>query len=166
MINKAPISVYTYCIEDPSKIENYESAKADNFKGWVCHHKLETKCPAYRPSRNDLIEWNLYFHRPAEELIFMKKDEHATLHYKGVSKRNKSNYKGFNGKHTEESKKRISEARIGKRMSKEFRKKISLRNIGNTYTKGKKWFNDGIISTMAFECPEGFVEGRIYRRGK
>lgn len=39
-------------------------------------------------------------------------------------------------------------------------------NIGNTNTKGKKWFNDGTISTMAFECPDGFVEGRIYRRGK
>lgn len=27
--------------------------------------------------------------------------------------------------------------------------------------KGKKWFNNGIISTMANECPKGWSEGRL-----
>ena len=27
-----------YC-KNPEKIENYEKAKADNFKGWCCHHR-------------------------------------------------------------------------------------------------------------------------------
>ena len=27
--------------------------------------------------------------------------------------------------------------------------------------KGKRWFNNGKINTMAKECPEGFVPGRI-----
>ena len=31
-----------YCCEDISKIENYEFANKDNFKGWCCHHRLET----------------------------------------------------------------------------------------------------------------------------
>ena len=30
-----------YCCEDISKIENYELAKRDNFRGWVIHHRLE-----------------------------------------------------------------------------------------------------------------------------
>lgn len=30
---------YTMYIE---KVENYEKAKADNFKGWDIHHRLET----------------------------------------------------------------------------------------------------------------------------
>ena len=30
-----------YCCEDISKIENYEIAKRDNFRGWVIHHRLE-----------------------------------------------------------------------------------------------------------------------------
>ena len=30
-----------YCKDDLSKIENYELAKADNFKGWHIHHRLE-----------------------------------------------------------------------------------------------------------------------------
>ena len=28
-------------------------------------------------------------------------------------------------------------------------------------SKGKYWFNNGIIETYAFECPEGFVKGRL-----
>lgn len=29
-----------YC-KEYQKIENYELTKADNFKGWHCHHRLE-----------------------------------------------------------------------------------------------------------------------------
>ena len=32
--------------------------------------------------------------------------------------------------------------------------------------KGLQWFNNGEISIMRFECPEGFVPGRIYQRKK
>ena len=30
-----------YC-KDYENIENYDKALADNFKGWHCHHRLET----------------------------------------------------------------------------------------------------------------------------
>lgn len=30
-----------YC-KDIENVENFEKAKADNFKGWHCHHRLET----------------------------------------------------------------------------------------------------------------------------
>ena len=32
--------------------------------------------------------------------------------------------------------------------------------------KGLQWFNNGEISIMRFECPEGFIPGRIYQRKK
>lgn len=32
---------------------------------------------------------------------------------------------------------------------------------GNTFTKGRKWYNDGIRNYMAFECPKGCVPGKI-----
>lgn len=32
-----------YCKEDISNIENYELAKADNFEGWVIHHRDEIR---------------------------------------------------------------------------------------------------------------------------
>lgn len=43
-------------------------------------------------------------------------------------------------------------------MSEEARKKLSEAN------KGKKWYNNGIISKCLFECPEGWKPGRIYKR--
>ena len=42
----------------------------------------------------------------------------------------------------------------------ETRKKISDAN------KGRKWFNDGVKSIMAFECPKGFVKGRLKTNSK
>ena len=44
--------------------------------------------------------------------------------------------------------------------SPEIRKKISEAN------RGRKWYNNGDISTMAFECPEGFVHGRLLINNK
>lgn len=40
-------------------------------------------------------------------------------------------------------------------------KKKSLSKIGNTNTKGKHWFNNGIKTKLCLECPEGWVEGRM-----
>lgn len=70
---------YHYC-HNYSLIENYQEAKADNFDGWVVHHKFETKCAMYKPTHKELKEWNLYYNRPAEELIFMKTYDHEMLH--------------------------------------------------------------------------------------
>ena len=92
-----------YCYEDISKIENYELAKADNFKGWNCHHKLELKSTGgiYDVLAQDLIDWDLYYNRPADELIFLTRKEHTIIHNKA---------KGC----TSETKKKISEAHKGK----------------------------------------------------
>lgn len=62
-------------------IENYELAKADNFNGWHIHHKLELNND-YINSMNDLKLMNLYYDRPPEELIWLTKSEHRTLHIK------------------------------------------------------------------------------------
>ena len=48
-----------------------------------------------------------------------------------------------------------SMANKGKKRSEETRKKLSTAN------KGKRWFNNGKINTMAKEFPDGFVPGRI-----
>lgn len=77
MINK-------YCnnIED---VENYEKAKADNFKGWHLHHRLETHTSdgdlrKIAISRKELIAFGVYYNRPANELIYLTKSEHSSLH--------------------------------------------------------------------------------------
>lgn len=77
------------CSEENEKIENYEKAAADNFKGWDLHHRLgtHTEDGEKRPvniSREELKKMNLYYNRPANELIYLPHDEHIRLHHLGV----------------------------------------------------------------------------------
>ena len=101
--------------KSPENIENYEKAKADNFKGWDCHHRLEThnsdgKRRDVDISVEELISIGMYFDRPAYELVFLPSSEHISLHKKGKTY--------FNGKHhTEETKKKIGEAQKGENNS-------------------------------------------------
>ena len=59
--------------------------------------------------------------------------------------------------HTEEHKLKISQT-LKKKMSLEKRQKIAeqLRKF-----RGMKWFNNGVNNTKAFECPDGYVPGRL-----
>ena len=59
--------------------------------------------------------------------------------------------------HTEEAKKKISENHARYWLGKE-------RHLPSFTNRGRKWFNNGVSNVMAFECPEGFMPGRIYRR--
>lgn len=83
-------NVYSYCSEEPYLIENYQEAINDKSHTWLCHHRLEThdKDGNWLPLekqllKKDLIERNLYYHRPASELIFLKKKDHQRFHRSG-----------------------------------------------------------------------------------
>lgn len=70
----------------------------------------------------------------------------------------KGNQNGKGYHPSEETRKKLSEAHKGKKFgppSEEWRRKHS------EALKGKKWFNNGVKSIMSFECPEGYVAGRI-----
>jgi hypothetical protein len=110
-----------YC-KEYENIENYEKAVADNFKGWLCHHRLETHTSDGERRlvdiiSDELIALGMYYNRPAGELIFLTVKEHSSLHNKGKH-------------HTEEAKKKMSEAKKGHRPSDETRKKISDNHKG------------------------------------
>ena len=140
-----------YCKNDISLIENYDKAIADTTQVWHCHHRRETIF-----SRKDLIEIGEYYNRPACELIFLTPNEHHRLHKSGENNPMFGNPSIFKGKHhSAESLKKMSEAHKGKRFSESHKKKIS------EALKGKHWYNNGVISVLAKECPEGFVKGRI-----
>ena len=66
-----------YCKDDFCLIENYENAINDKEVTWHCHHRLETDA---NMTQKELKEKNLYFHRPASELIFLTPTEHLHLH--------------------------------------------------------------------------------------
>ena len=100
-----------YC-KDFYNIENYEKAKSDNFVGWECHHRLETHTSDGERRNVDLLAKELkaldmYYNRPASELIFMTNSDHHKLHNNlcksGFSTRFKKGHKPHNkGKHLSE----------------------------------------------------------------
>lgn len=71
----------SYCSEDISNIENYELAKADDSQCWDLHHRLEIR-EDYINTREELKMMNIYYDRPASELIFLPHSEHISMHCK------------------------------------------------------------------------------------
>lgn len=151
MINKKQAE--KFCKEDISKIENYEKAVADPTQTWVCHHRDGVKIlPSgieVRRSKEELEENGRYYNCPANELIFLTREEHTILHQKGN--------KYWKGKHhSEESKIKISETnsetmkgnknRLGRHCS-EFGRKF-IEHYGKTrfddiklYDKENHWYH-------------------------
>lgn len=125
-----------YCL-DFEQIENYEKAKADNFKGWHCHHKLEEFC-----TRKELIENNLYYNRTPSELIFLTSSEHTQLHLKlnyerGATAKGKHNNSSF--------------------LKPSYKERLSER------VSSYVWCNNGMVNKRVLpnNIPNGFVLGRI-----
>ena len=135
MINE--YAVKKYCNEDISLIENFDKAIYDSTQIWECHHRRELET-----SRKQLIEKNEYYNRPAEELIFLTRSDHNSLHKKGEPR-------------SDETKLKLSIANKGKHLSEEAKQKLS------DAFKALHWFNNGIITVRAKSCPEGFVKGRL-----
>lgn len=134
---------YAYCIEDISKIENYDKAIADTTQTWVCHHRLEMQDEPFN-SAEYLKKNNLYYHRPAAELIFLTRGEHTKLHSTGrrlseescrkISESNKGR------KFSKEHRRKLSEAMKGKHPSDETLIKLSESHKGKVpWNKGKSW---------------------------
>ena len=148
-----------YC-SDVENVENFEKAKADNFKGWHCHHRLETHTSDGERrlvdiSAAELQALGMYYNRPAEELIFLTRSEHSSL-YKPSEETKKKISETLKGQpKSEETKKKMSDAK--KNMSEETKKKISASK------KGTRWFNNGKINIRVKECPPGFVSGMLRR---
>ena len=163
-----------YC-KDYENIENYEKALADNFKNWDCHHRLEThnsdgERRLVDITRDELKALGMYWHRPASELIFLKHSEHSSLHKPSDDTKNKMSeaMKGENnpmyGKHlSEETKNKLSEELKGRKFSEEHKKKIGETKKGNTYVRGRHWYNNGDKCIRAKDCPPGFAPGRLIK---
>ena len=78
MINKITKRLEKYC-RDYQNIQNYEDAVKSPLR-FDLHHRREI---SENKSKSDLIADNLYYDRPAEELIFIEAREHTRLHQEG-----------------------------------------------------------------------------------
>lgn len=84
-----------YCREPLENIKGYrESVEADG--RYDCHHINELTF-----TKDELIKMNMYYHRPASELVFMKAEDHSKWHCKwngnsmeGMSAEKAPNWKG------------------------------------------------------------------------
>ena len=79
MINE--IHSKRYCSDDISLIENYHQAIADKERKWEIHHRRE--CDENGRTlftRKQLKEMNVYYKRPASELIFVTRSMHYKIH--------------------------------------------------------------------------------------
>ena len=94
----------------------------------------------------------------------MKGKKFSEVHRRKLSESHKGH------KHTVEQRRKISAANMGKHsrpLTMEQRRKISHTLMGRKNPEhskkmaGRKHFNNGVISIMAYECPEGFVAGRL-----
>ena len=71
----------SYCSEDISLIENYQQAVADQTKMWDIHHRRECDSEGRTLfTKKQLKDMNLYYNRPAAELIFVTRSTHWKLH--------------------------------------------------------------------------------------
>ena len=130
-------------------IENYEKAKADNFKGWCCHHRKGEFTPT-----EELKALDMYYDRPANELIFVTKAKHNILHFKGKPAWNRD------VPMSEEQRNKLCKPK-----SEEHKKKIGeAMKAENNPNYGKHWYTDGKVNKYCYECPEGFVPGRFLHK--
>ena len=76
-----------YCSDDISLIENYHQAIADKEKMWEIHHRRECDDEGRTLfTHKQLKKMNLYFNRPASELIFVARSIHKKIHREVCSK--------------------------------------------------------------------------------
>lgn len=144
-----------YCCEDMSKIENYDKMLSNTSQVWDCHHRLEThnsdgERRLVDLSIKELQALDMYYDRPASELIFLTHSEHCKLHhvgnndlYKKISDSRTGKphpHKGDKGRVvTKETRDKISKKLQGRHLSDEVRQKLSDSHKGKTVSwAGKK----------------------------
>ena len=179
-----------YCFCDNFEyIENYDLAIADTKTIWSCHHKLEAFFSA-----KELRDMGRYYHLQPRELIFVQESGNGdrTHHYywPHISRKGIGDWYEYNdvwnkgikiGPLPEETKEKMSKSHKGKptwnkgiktgSLSEETKEKIAKAHKGKKrdyYTRGNKgmhWYNNGIVQMQAFECPDGFIKGRLTKSG-
>ena len=76
---KKPFTSSKLFCDRPFDIENYDWARVDDVS-WVCHHRLECNKGVQQYTSEQLKQLGLYYHQPAESLIFLPYWFHYKMH--------------------------------------------------------------------------------------
>lgn len=131
---------------------NSEKDACEKEQFWIAHYKSLGKAE-YNIQKGGQGGCEKHSEETKRKMSESRKGKHRSEETK---KKMSEAHKGL--KLSEETKKKMSEAKKGKTFSEEHRKKLSEANKGNT---GMHWYNNGIAQMQAYECPEGFVKGRL-----
>ena len=164
-----------FCCDDIKKIENFLQAATDTSITWDIHHRLEEETP-----KSKLIEDDMYYGRPASELIFLTPQEHHLLHATFWYWHN-----NMAGKHhSKKSKRKISRTRKARILSGDIVVDTSACHTPEANAKisekakerykdpakhpmfgkrGRSWYNNGEQNRLfkTGEEPVGWSKGRL-----
>lgn len=141
--------------------DNYESLLTDGYWGSGVYLKKAYKKYGKENFTKDILVSHLECKEAADEAekVFIKC-------YRELGKELYNLTDGGDGslghKHTEESRRKMSEAtkgnkyNLGRHPTEETRQKLS------EVMKGRRWFNNGKENVRAYECPDGFTAGRYF----
>lgn len=153
MISKQ--TVKRFCKDDISLIENYDLA-VNSDETWHCHHRREIENDGTLHSRKWLIDNDLYYNRPACELIFLTHSEHTSLHSTGEKN-------PMYGKHLYGEKNPF----YGKKHSYKTRKKMSESKIGEKNPSyGSKWMTNSFTTLKVKQNDINTYLSNGYRFGR
>lgn len=148
-----------FCPEYYEEIENYELAKADNFEGWVCHHRNGEQF-----SRDWLVKNNMYYNRKdPHEFKFVTTKEHRRIHAKSYA-----SYGFKNKKHSNETKSKQSISAMGHHRNKGVPSKRKDRGYSefgilfvNTYGVGRVSFPKEYECERKYYKLHGCLKGKV-----
>lgn len=139
--------VKKYCRGDITQIENYNDAIADS-KMWHCHHRMEVQPDDTILDAQWMIDHDIYFDLDPCMLVFLTKHDHMSLHA------NNRDLTGF-----------ITANRMkGKKHKAETKAVMSCKMLGNKSLTSRHWYNNGISNVATFECPIGYVPGKLTKK--
>ena len=154
---------------------------------YVEHHNIKPKCLGGTDEKSNIVTLTAREHYIAHVLlakiykiyqlysavIYMQTGRHDKRQYKFNSKLYKKireqyaqqhsikmigNKLHLGKHHSEETKQKISSLLKGTKLKEETKRKLS------EYYKGMCFYNNGMITVRARECPDGFVRGRLSKQ--
>lgn len=112
---------------------------------------------------SSLMQKEKWKNKTQEEIDDWKRKHLETLKNRSVEQKKKTlqKYRETLKNRTKEDWEKIRQKRKENKQNKTKKELLEMHNNLSKNTKGKTWFNNGDKEILCFDCPEGFVKGRL-----